>query len=203
MPDAPPTTPALPPELDWTARVPVEHADSAGADAQNAMTRYKAAHKGVNNLIRQLTLFPAAIDAETAIGLLPHAATHLPPHLVEAARLRAAAVCGCGYCVGWHTRFAENTGYVEADALLIADAARLDLGQLDADTQMVVRVAHELSSGPLSESLFNAAKVQLGELATVELIAIAAAQNYTSRMGAALKTPFEPAYARMLARKNR
>jgi|GEM_PF-3654495 len=201
---APPPAPAqpeLPPEYQWNARMPMVDPDSASAETQEAYGRFKKNHRALNNTVRQVGEDSGAIDLLNALTTVHATSTHIEKRNLEALRLRVAVACGCAYCTAWHTRFAEAAGFSDAEVTAIKDLTQVRPRELDSDAQLAVAVGHELTTGVLSESTLNDVRARWGDIGAIELVTSAAAQNATSRLAAALKTPMEPGYAKLLARK--
>ncbi|MCG3152774.1 MAG: hypothetical protein GEEBNDBF_02077 [bacterium] len=195
------TDPVLPPEYQWTPRLPLGDEAGASAEAQEAIGRYKAQHKAINNTVRQVLAVPPAVDLLNALSTIHGAVTQVEKPVHEAVRLRASMASQCQYCTAWHRRYAEVTGFSDAEVDAICDLSQPRPAGLAPDVALAVALAHEMSTGALSSDTFAEAQARWGERGVLELIAAAAAQNATSRLAAALKTPLEGAYARLLARK--
>lgn len=193
--------PELPPEYQWEPRLPMRPDESASAETQEAYARFKRNHRALNNTVRQVGADPGAVDLLNALTTVHATATHIEKKHLEALRLRVAVASGCAYCTAWHTRFAETAGFTGAEVAAILDLSQVRPRALDSDIQLAVAVGHELSTGVLSEATLNEARARWGDLGAIELVTSAAAQNATSRLAAALKTPMEPGYAKLLARK--
>lgn len=182
-------------------RLPLHPPEIAGAATQEHYARIRREARGVNHLIQQLGPVPAAVELAYALSQVAKQLEHIPPRIAEAARLRVAVAVRCHYCTGWHTRFAALQGYSPAELEAIRDLEQCYPAALDADTALAVAVAHEMSLHALTEDTFGRARLRWGTQGVLELIALVAAQNATSRIGAALNPPFEPGYLKLLERE--
>lgn len=202
MTSTPSTTDAvLPPEYQWTPRLPLGDEAGASAEAQEAIGRYKVQHKAINNTVRQVLPAPGVIDLLNALGGYHQTVSRIGKDVHEAVRLRASVAAQCQYCTAWHRRYAEVQGFSDAEITAICDLTQVRPAGLTSDVELAVALTHEMSVGALGADTFAEALARWGEAGVLELIGAAAAQGATSRIAASLKTPLEGAYARLLARK--
>ncbi|HYE78426.1 MAG TPA: carboxymuconolactone decarboxylase family protein [bacterium] len=187
-----PTFAPVHPSPTWVTRVDLIGDGEATAETQEAYARHKAVVGPLHNGIRQLGEFPAGVDFEIAVALAIRAATHLPPVVVEVARLRCAAVIGCEYCVAWHSRFAQRLGFSIDQVALIWAADNRSFPGFDSEPALAILFADEFSRNGVSTHTWEAAASLWGEQGALELTLVCAAQNASSRISRTLMTPFEP-----------
>jgi AhpD family alkylhydroperoxidase len=122
-------------------------------------------------------------------GMIDRASSPLPPALRSLVTVRVSQLNGCAFCVDLNSATLLRRGVTIAKALAIADWRSSDLFDEREAVALDYAEAMTLSDRGVDDGLFGRLKRHFGADAVVELTALVAFQNLSSKFNAALGVP--------------
>ena len=129
---------------------------------------------------------PGLMNGYGAIEMAFERSKRAPKKLKELAELKAAALCGCEWCMDFGSWISRGSGITEEQMRALPEFR--DSDAFDADEKLVLEYAEAISRTPVEvpEEVFDRLRERFDEAQIVELTFAAAIENVRARFNWAL-----------------